>query len=249
MTAVNICNQALSLVGARAEIVTLGDASKEAKVCNLWYDNARQTLLRCAHWGFARKQAALVAVPDAATTTSIDPWQYIYTYPTDCLKLRYTFTPGPAASNATIPPTEALQGWGQASRANRFLLTTYLTNAMSPVMHKGILSNVASAIGVYTADITNVDLFDPLFEDALVNALAAIMVIPMTGNAGMKSTFEQLATMAINQARAVDGNEAMPSTEHIPDWIATRGAIGSPYYCGPNIGSWYGAWDSLPWGE
>lgn len=248
-TDITICNQALSLIGARAEITALADVSKEAKTCNLWYDSCRQDLLRSAHWSFARKQLALDELGNAVDNTSLYPWQFMYEYPEDCLKVRYLLPPPPTSDNDVIPAAEAFVPWAMPSRAHRFIVGQASIGTPTPVDTKVILTNVEEATGVYTADVTTVSLFDKLFESALVHALAATIVLPLSGNVAMKGTFESIALGAVNRARAMDGNEAMPSTDHVPDWIATRGYVGDPYYSGPGIGQWYASWDSVPWGE
>ena len=55
MQPVDICNMALSEIGARVKITNLTtDTGPAAVHCNIWYDQLRKQLLRSAPWGFAR---------------------------------------------------------------------------------------------------------------------------------------------------------------------------------------------------
>lgn len=243
---VSICNKALSEIGARASIVNLDELSKEAKACKLHYDDVRRSLLRAAHWGFARTQRNLTLLGSAEAGTSQHPWLYMYAYPSDCLKMRYLL---PQPTEGAIDSEVVLIGdtWQGVmvpgpSRANRFLIA-------NNDGQKVILTNLRNAIGVYTGDISNVEQFDQGFEGALTMALAAKLTIPVTGNVGMKSNFEQLAFVAVQDARASDGNEAIATTDHTPDWIRARSD--GVYAADPlrNIGYWYAPWDNVSWGE
>jgi hypothetical protein len=94
---------------------------------------------------------------------------------------------------------------------------------------------------------------DELFIGALASALAFKLCIPLSGNVGMRDSFAKAAQDAIDQARAADGNEAIPSSDVRVDWMEGRG-IGSPFgygfVGGANgcWGQWFGGYDSMNWG-
>lgn len=241
MTDVTICNKALSEMGARAKISALNEVSKEAEACALWYDDVRRSLLRSAHWAFARKQLLLTEVGNAVDGTALIPWGYEYEYPEDCIRLRYLFIDQTIVNGDVVPTGDGVfYPWMMPSRANRFLIGQGTEDT------KVILTNLQSAVGVYTADITDTDQFDSGFEDAMVAGLASKLVIPLAGNADMKITFEQMARAVIDAARAAD-NEAIPTTDHTPDWILARngGAAELPWQ-GP--GMWYQYPANTGWG-
>lgn len=60
-TSVEICNNALTLVGTR-RITSLSDASKEARACNDNYDICRKALLRRHPWNFGMTRVALTGL-------------------------------------------------------------------------------------------------------------------------------------------------------------------------------------------
>ena len=257
---VAICNRAISEIGGGTpqQITSLTDTSVEAVQCNLWYDRLRRNLLRSAPWGFARFQAVLTQIGDLyPDNTSPFPFLYSYAYPSDCIKFRYVLTPPTLPlSGAAAPPLTGNSfvgpGFNGPQRMNRFLVQ--LAKDAQGNQTRLLLSNVQGAIGVYTCDVTDPDQFDDLFIEALQAALSYKLVIPLSGNVAAKESFKQAAELALAQARAVDANEAIPTTDIKVDWIETRGvgsAWGFAAWDGSGWGNWgscYGGWDNMNWG-
>lgn len=259
---VDLCNESLSDIGARATIASLQDKSSAAINCNIWYNRLRKNLLRTAPWGFARATDALSQL-GAITNIPPDniyPWAYKYEYPAACIKFRYVLPPPfvPAAGTL-VPPTTGNTAplicapWAMPSRSIRYLVSTENVQIQPGIIQprKLLLCNQQSAYGVYTADIEDPDQFDEGFHQALVAALSSKLVMPLTGDAGMKETYEKMAQLRIAEARAADGNEAMPSTDHTPDWIMARGsgAWDYPSRSGNDmLGDYYCQWDNMSWG-
>lgn len=249
----NICNRALSEIGTQSSISSLEEASTEAFNCRLWYDSLRRQLIRTAPWGFCRGQIVLSQLGDLIPDqTSPYPWGYKYSYPSDCLKFRYVLAPPTAQANNIAPPVgEPLLGptWMNPSRANCYIIANDKDDAGNS--RKVLLTNVFSAIGVFNEDITDPDLFDDLFSDALVASLAHRLVIPLSGNIGLKKDFQDRAEAAILNARAADANESITRADVTVDWIETRG-VGSAWgyggVSGPATwGQWNCSWDNMGW--
>lgn len=249
-TDVDICNRALDEMGARVIIASLAEATPQAKACTRQYAAMRQQILRSANWAFARK--TLVQTPigllSANPATSPYPWAAKYTYPADCLKVRYILpTPIAAGGGGIAPNVSSLtpNDWAMPSRRNRFLPA--YDDSGTPA--KVLLSNVINITTVYTVDVVSPDIWDSLFTNAMVMGLASKLVIPLAGNVKLKTSFAQLAQNAILEARVADGNEAVPSSDHTPDWMATRG-IGEMTLPGGgfNLGQWQGGYDEIAWG-
>ena len=76
---------------------------------------------------------------------------------------------------------------GGSSRNNRFLIHNMQVAGQT---QRVIISNVPNAIGVYTKDESNPDIFDVLFTDALENALSFKLVVPISGNIAMQGEFQ-----------------------------------------------------------
>lgn len=245
MADVDICNRALGLVGARATIASLNDPVQAAVQCKLHYTPMRRMLLRAAHWGFARRQVVLAQIGSLAAGTAPYPWLYKYAYPQDCLKVRYLIEPSPVPPSSLPTTGETLLPYS-GSRRWSFLIGNDTDTGGN--QQRMILTNLFQAAAVYTIDVTDTSIFDDLFSDALVAALASKLVIPLTGNVAMRQSFISEASAAVLNARVADGNEALPSTAHTPDWIQARG-IPDYYAYGGGPGILFGNYDTLSWGE
>lgn len=256
-----ICNLALSSIGTRSTITSIEEPSPEAINCKLWYDTLRRQLLRCANWGFARRQQSLSLLGDLLPDgTSPYPWLFKYLYPADAIKFRYILCPPiQSVAGGITPPQVGLPiggaNWLSPSRNNRFIVANELDEYENN--RKLLLTNVEAAIGVYTANVTDPTIFDSLFEDALISALAYQLVIPLSGNVSLKKDMKILGEAALTQARVADGNEAVPTTDHSVDWLVARNSGGGwpgafpavNGIAGPTWGNWYEGNDVFNWGS
>lgn len=89
-TDIDICNMALSHIGARSAISDFQEASVEAQQCRLLYAPARDAVLREHPWNFATRRQALAEMNRDAVG-----WGYGYALPTDCLVARSLVTDRP----------------------------------------------------------------------------------------------------------------------------------------------------------
>lgn len=209
ISAVDICNLALSNVGTRSTIAALNEGSTESVQCQLFYDITRKEMLRAAHWNFARREVTLGVLaaaegteenPDGEGDIPPTPWAYMYAYPSDCLKARHIKPERPR-----VP----------------FLLSGALDASNNPI--RVILTDAQQAELVYTADIEVPDVFDPEFVTAFALALASKLAIPLTGDKALAQGLIQQAMDKIKGARATDGNEQVTVHDPLPDWLAARG--------------------------
>lgn len=92
-----------------------------------------------------------------------------------------------------------------------------------------ILTNQQDAIMAYVKDQSDLNVLDPLFQDAYINLLAAKLCFTLTGDKGLANARIQLANQAIEQARTADGNEGPVIDDRTPDWIKVRGYSGDGY--------------------
>jgi hypothetical protein len=226
---VEICNQALAAIGTRSTISSLTEDSPEARQCSMQYESTLKQLLRGAHWSFARTFKALAllkAVPGTpeATTTSTSwdstypppPWAYSYAYPADCLMLRYVVKQeDQGVGGVPIFPVMGLNQayvgspvkWVKALDGNQVVIAT---NAQSP-------------LACYTKFVSNPDLWDASFIQAMIAALAGQMAIPLTGSNDIRQNKFKEANQILMEARAADANEGTVVYDMLPDWIKARG--------------------------
>lgn len=83
-TETDICNMALSRIGAKNFDDLDAGTSLEALKCQLYYDQTRDSLLRSHWWRFASSRATLVL----DTESPVFEWTYQYILPDDFLRMK-----------------------------------------------------------------------------------------------------------------------------------------------------------------
>jgi hypothetical protein len=208
----DVINQALDAAGVDIVIGDPEEGTREAQVCLRAYVECVRQLQRAAHWDFTRKQGQLQLLadatgqtPDVGTTVPL-PWVYEYSYPTDCLKLRFipwnnyaqnqTAPPGnnaipntPLTTNSVLPTTSMIKiipapfvvgtDFNYPTDTNSADGQWWETPGVSPQGRTVIMTNVNKAFGVYTAFVPYVNMWDPLFRAAMVSYLASEIVLPL----------------------------------------------------------------------
>ena len=110
-----------------------------------------------------------------------------------------------------------------------------------------ILTNQEFATLVYCRQTTNPNLWDTLFQSALISAIAGGMYMALRGNAAEANKFVERINRDIEEARSIDGNEGLTINDVTPDFVRIRG-IQYPegYMAGPFSGfDWGGLWPSF----
>lgn len=93
----------------------------------------------------------------------------------------------------------------------------------APRKQRVILTNQEYATLAYVAQVTDPNVWDPLFQDAFFNALGAAICMGLTGDKALANRCIANANQSIEEARAADGNEGLTVNDVTPDWIRTRG--------------------------
>lgn len=94
---------------------------------------------------------------------------------------------------------------------------------VGPVDQRVILTNQEFATLVYIRQVTDPNVWDPIFQDAMSNALGADIVIALTGDKTLANMCIARANRSIEEARKADGNEGLTINDVTPDWIRARG--------------------------
>ncbi len=211
---VGICRLALSKLGTDSTIESFTEDSAEARECDLWYNTALDAILTANPWKFATKRLTLAAHGD-------DPpdgvWGFRYQYPADALKLWYLENPtGQTSSSSAFWTNDPVRIDGSAGNAVPFNVE------ISTDGTKSIMTNLADAIGVYTFQQRNVNLFPHMFKIALA-LLIAYSVAPAITE-GSSKTDKMLAAYNgfLPVAMASDANEKITYPPREADWIAGR---------------------------
>jgi hypothetical protein len=177
---VGICNMALGELGKQL-ITSLLDTSPEAIQCNLFWDQARENLLREYPWSFAKRNQTLTLTADPPVLG----WQYIYAYPADCLLVRRLYS---AYSLPNVPDE-------------------YETALSSVTDARVIYSNTDQAYIEYTARIVDPTLFDPTFVEAFKYKLASLIAKPLTGNDSLSNDMLSKYQVYLERAKLLDAAE------------------------------------------
>jgi hypothetical protein len=135
-----------------------------------------------------------------------------------------------------------------------------MTRGVGPVSRQIILTNVPEAQLVYTYLAIEIEVWDPLFDQAMVSVLGSQLAMKVLEDKRMALTERNahiaIAKDAIRQARVASANEAgwRQSTDHLADWTRVRrlGGFGrwggggfSGFGDGGGPGVWGYGWDSF----
>lgn len=87
LSKVDICNKALTLVGA-SPITSLSDDTRQARILNRVYEGALRAILSEGDWKFARKRKLLALSADTVDWYHTDEGEtYVYVRPSDCIRI------------------------------------------------------------------------------------------------------------------------------------------------------------------
>lgn len=86
-----------------------------------------------------------------------------------------------------------------------------------------ILTNQEDAILCYNKQVTDPNVWDSLFQQAMIAALAMRLGPALNGSLQQQQSLLKEANSAIQAARAIDGNEGLTINDVTPDFIRARG--------------------------
>jgi hypothetical protein len=213
---VDLCNMALSHLGARAQVSAIvpPDGSVEAGYCARFYPIARREAIEITSWPFAKTRTPLAEVANPS-----DHWHYAYALPADCIKpLRVL----------QLQYLSASTYWPQPDWIEPVALDTALTErsgALFDVENGVIYTNEPEAVLVYTRDVTDTSKFTPLMSSGLSMLLAGYLAGPIIkGLDGAKAgaTWREQGFRLLASAAASAGNGAAESSEFIPSQLTAR---------------------------
>ena len=254
---VDIANRALSSIGTRSQIASITEDSNEARNCKLLLEPLRDEILRMAPWNCSinfNNLSLICAAPGTPENPGAGlnvwekgipppPWSYEYAYPSDCLRAVYIVPQFTTGFTSGVPITTAVTGgapafWNGPPVRFRVVVDQIGTNGKPDPNGQDqqvIVTNQEQAILCYVRRVVNPDVWDSQFQQALVAALAARLVVSLTGDKGLAQLKLQEANQHITLARQMDGNEGLTVNDVTPDWIRTRGISYQAWEFSPNI--------------
>lgn len=110
-----------------------------------------------------------------------------------------------------------------------------------------VLTNQEFATLSYVKQVVDPNVMDPLFQTAWTSILAANLQMALVGDKKRANDLVAMANRAIEEARAVDGNEGLTINDVTPDWIRIRGIDCDSYgVSGPYSGfDWGNSWSTF----
>lgn len=196
---VTLYNQALSAAGTRGKVSLPTEASREADLCNLWYETIRDSVLGAAFWPSCRKHVRLSVLAErnfSLDWTTGDPspiWRFAYAAPSDMLRPRYL------------------------TSFQRFSYELHSDSTMA------IMANEEKAILQYTFRQDNVDIWDSSLRLAMTYTLGAHMCMPLHAKPARAKELLAQAQALVDSARVITANQMNERYESVPTWIAARG--------------------------
>ncbi len=200
-----VYNMALNAIGARSNLTSPAEISREAEVCRLWYSAVRDQILAAAFWPEATKSAYLALANEQdddvwAAGEAVPGFRYSYAQPSDLLRPQYM------------------------SSYEQFRNTGGTIN-----------SNTSQALLAYTYRNELVASWSPGLQMAVVYGLAAYICMPLSGKAQRTNLMLKQANDLVLEAREASANWNVESVESVPEWLQARGfgASFSPRYVYP----------------
>lgn len=107
-----------------------------------------------------------------------------------------------------------------------------------------ILTNQEFAILAYCKQVTDPNVFDPLFLEAYIQILGAKLCYALSRDKALANACVASSNAIILKAREVDGNEGLTINDVTPDWIRARGVsdVGSYNANGFDWGNMFTPW-------
>jgi hypothetical protein len=255
-----ICQRALADIGTRSSIegVDLQNFDNglalygtESAYCGLYYAGIKDHILRAANWNFAKRTAqltlwkALPGTPENPTPATVSgwsplypapPWVYSYVYPPDCLRARALIgqpqqvpiaPPIFSGSAGTNPPISQRLPMARFEIASDFVDANGAPLTIPQIV---VLTQQEFPLLEYTFEDPPEVIWDAMFEETMIAALAARLAQVLTGDKALANAKYTLANEHILNARTIDANEGLTVIDHMPDWLQVRGAGGGLGY-------------------
>lgn len=200
---ISVCNIALSEVRA-SSIVSIDDATPEARACSTHYDDCLQTLLEAHEWGFAKVRVQLAAI----TNDRVGEWGFAYQAPADM-----------AATGRMVYPLQTpLSGvyfpWPYNFPRPPFYMSDYIFDGVT------LYSNLDSPILEYVSRDAAEARMTQTFKRALTLDLASRLAMALLNDRALKGDLIQQAEAAKRRAMAEDQNRYPRREEYSPDDVA-----------------------------
>lgn len=197
-TLVQLYNQALSEVGASTTVSAADELSREAELCNLWFETARDSVLGAAPWPSAIAYARLALTQERDFA---EPW--VGADPTPQFRFRYAV------------PANLLKPYHLQSFARfEFIDRAISCHEETPILY-------------YISRQTDLSRWSTDLVLAVMYRLAAHLAMPYTGKQDMANQALQKSLVLSDEVIASTANQQNQRYDTVPDFIQVRGYGGN----------------------
>lgn len=209
ITQLDICNNALDLVGQGSHITSLEDQTKESDLCKRNYEPTIERALSKYNFSFARKDE-VIKKDDLLSEAVCLPWKYAYTLPDDLMKVLYLDDINACSNSERIRQDKTRFNFRQYDDER-----VLVTDESAPfVIH-------------YQALVTSPDLFSVQFTESIEYLLASrIATALIHGTTGVQigNSLLQNGLTFLQMAADQDAQQGAESINQIeqPYFIRTR---------------------------
>lgn len=131
----------------------------------------------------------------------------------------------------------------QASTSGAGLGATFTLTHGTVDDQRVILTNQEFATLAYIRQVPNPNVWDALFQTAMIDACGAGLAMALRGDLKLANNAIAKLNSSIELARSIDGNEGLTVNDVTPGWLAIRGNLGTEGYSGPYTPyDWGQAW-------
>lgn len=149
----------------------------------------------------------------------------------------YFYDYATTVGNAAIP-----QGSTTGSGTGAVFSVTFIP----PAPQRVVLTNQEFATLCYTQQVTDPNVWDPSFREALYTVGGGKILMALVGNRDRANDLIKIGNDIIRAARGDDGNEGLTINDVTPDWIRARGVnYTEGLYSGPYQGYDWGSYFPL----
>lgn len=192
---VDICNLALT-ESFCSEIQSLTAQSREAEVCNRFYNQCRDLLLSNYNWKFNQVRRSL----SLSSETPPDSWEYAYELPTNCLQ-----------------PVKIYQTNRNATKQIPFTVESKLS-----IDEKVLYTDEEDAILIYRKKITVTNMYSSSFIEAFAQLLGAKVAMALKQDINLANIRMTNFWQAVSRATILDADARDQDAEPDTDLVLSR---------------------------
>lgn len=189
---VQVINYALELIASQTQITAINDGSPAAVAAQTVYGPTVNLLLRELDPDFAR---AIKTLNLTNNPPPFQPWQFIYDYPADCLRVRQV-VPQAGTYDINNPFPVRMNVGFIALPAN--------------VVARAIMCNQPNVQIVYTTSSVTESLWDSVFAEAVARRLGNPLAMALSGRPDVAKQLLEEATQIAMTGGAVDESAMRP---------------------------------------